>query len=320
MSFFLRILFCLLPLAATAQRLAPPLPQPPFRWEDFSVSGGYTTLKANGKTVDSAKVGAFLRKAGKGTVRQSFQNATLSGQPRRYPFEYQYETCTSPDGRLHLVYRYDYSQPVLNAKGKVLNADFSMKQTFEMPVDDGLTVHGHWLNNQGDVFAVYTDAGDGVYVVRLRPGDNQTDWLEVGADATRRHSFAATTDAAGRLHTAWVNEDGNGRWLGTSVATLDFSGGVADLFFHPSDPTQAPEGRCNITGLHVSDKETVVSMRKVGILANAYVYDPFASLDPAQWATRKQRVQRSKRITLTINAATKAVRTVVQADTSTEEF
>jgi hypothetical protein len=319
MSFFLRVLFCLLPLAAAAQRLAPPLPQPPFRWEDFSVSGGYTTLKANGKTVDSARIGAFLRKPGKGAVRQSFQNALLSGQPKRYPFEYQYETRTSPDGRLHLIYRYDYSQPVLLAKGKVLNADFSVKQTFEMPVDDGLIVHGHWLNNQGDVFAVYTDADDGAYVVRQRP-DNQTDWLEIGADATRRHGFAATPDADGRLHVAWVNEDGNGRWLGITVAAFDFGTSNIDLLFHAADPTQAPGGRCDIAELRVSPTETVVVVRKVDILANAYVYDPFAALDPGRWIARKQKTQSGKRITFIINAATKAVRTHVQDGQSAEEF
>jgi|GEM_PF-2113961 len=320
------LFFWLASFAAPGQQLTPPLLQPPFDWKDFNTQKRYTSMKVNGKTIDSATVTPFLNRAGKGQVRQSLQNAILSGQPRIYPFEYQYEMQSSPDKRYFLIYRYDYSQPGLLVHLKVLNTGFSVIHTLQLPVMDNSVSHGYWIDNQGDIYAVYTDTEDAVYVMRYQPATNTTNWLEVGADVTRRNRFVPVFGADGILFLANISEDLNGKWQGVMITTFDFrKHQVTDLFFYQAEnlkeklTPKMPDGRYELIDFQATAQEKTVILQKIAIQANRYVYDPRAVHDPLHWLSRKQQVQYGEKITLRINADNK-ITSKVEESVQTKEF
>lgn len=321
---FLGILFC---LPAWAQQLSAPLPQPPFEWTEFNPQKRYTCLKVKGHIVDSATVKPFFAKPGKGVVRQNFQNAVLSGQSRTYPFEYQYEVRFSPDKRYYLVYRYDYSQPELWMHGKILNADFSAKQSFSLRIDDGTASHGYWVDNQGDVYGIHTDAVDAVYAMRYRPSTQSSDWLEIGDDVARRNRFVPVLSSDGILFLASISEDENGRWQGVMFTTFDFAHQeITDLYLYPAEELEEklgkkmPTGRYEILDFAATRQQMTVVLQKVAIQANRYVYDPFAGNSPSLWISRKQQVQYGEKITLTINADRKVMQRKVEDVFVTKEL
>ncbi len=324
---FSEILFLVLvSVTARAQQLTGPLPQPPFRWQDFDVQKQYTILKVNRQVIDSATVRPFFQKPNKGMVRQRFSNAVLSGQPRVYPFDYQYQVQFSPDKRYYLVYRYDYSQPELWVHCQILNADFSVRQSFQWMIDDGTTSHGYWLDNQGDVYAVYTDAEDAVYVMRYHPATQTSDWLEIGSDVTRRNRFVPVLGAPGILFLANVSEDANSHWKGVMFTIFDFQHEeIKDLYFYPAENIQEklgknmPDGRYEIIDFTVANQEKTVVLQKVAIHANRYIYDPFAYQNPSLWVARKQQVQYGEKITLTLNAENKVIQQKIEAVFLTKE-
>ncbi|MDJ1491735.1 hypothetical protein QNI19_02255 [Cytophagaceae bacterium DM2B3-1] len=313
------LLFIYTILSVQGQELEAPLPQKPFRWEDFSVQKHYTTLKVNHKTIDSVQISPMQSGPDKATVRQSFQNAVLSGQPRLYPFEYQYNVVSSPDKKLYLVYRYDYSQPQLQTSFKILNASFSVQQSFSLPVDNGTTSHGYWIDNKGDVYAVYTESDDAIYVMRYQPQTQSSDLLEVGADVTRRNRFVLIPESDGTVFLANIAEDMEHNWKGIMFTTFDFRDKrIQNLFFFPAETLQdklskkLSDGHYEIIDAKVSGSEKTVVLQKVAIQGNRYVYDPFAGNDPMQWISRKQQVQYGEKITVTIGSENRILQKKVE--------
>ncbi len=318
------ILFC---LPGMAQQIASPLPQPPFQWQDFNVQKRHTSLKANSLVIDTASIRPFRAQPGKGAVRQSFQNAVLSGQPQVYPFEYQYEVRFSPDKRYYLAYRYDYSQPELWVHGKILSDNYKTQQSFSLPIDNGSVVHGYWIDNQANVYGIYTDAEDAVYVMRYQPATQDASWLEIGADAARRNRFVPVLGSNGILFLANVVEDAYAHWKGIVFTTFDFTHQeIKDIYFFSADELQEklskkmPAGRYEILDFTVTGSTMTVMVQKVGIQANRYIYDPFAVNHPLGWAARKQQVQYGERITLTITTDHKVTQQKIEDILQTKEL
>ncbi|CAA9305493.1 MAG: hypothetical protein AVDCRST_MAG56-6470 [uncultured Cytophagales bacterium] len=249
---------------------------------------------------------------GKGRVRQSFADAVASGksgQDRTGLTEQQY-TVSSPDGSRQLIYTYDHSQPVLVVNGQ-LRGKSGGAQSFQLPVDDGFTSHGLFPDNAGEVFAIQTDADDGLYLIRYQPGTEASQVLQVGPSGSRRNRFVPHFGAAGKVYVANVTESRAGVLTGVMVSAFDFGANrVEEVQFHPVSAelrakmsTRLPEGRYDLVRFHVDAQgERTIELEKHDIAANTYRYDPFAVHDPAGWQPRKQQVRIGERLVFRLNA------------------
>jgi hypothetical protein len=254
---------------------------------------------------------------GKGQVRQSFAEAVASGKPARERAglaEQQY-TVFSPDSSRQLAYTYDHSQPVLVVNGRV-GGKSGGAQSFQLPVDDGFTSHGLFISNAGEVFAIQTDADDGLYLVRYQPGTGESQVLEVGPSGGRRNRFVPYFGADGKVYVANVAESRAGALTGVMVATFSFSADrVEEVQFHPVSvylkekmSPRLPEGRYDLISFNVNAQgERIITLEKHEIAANNYRYDPFAVHDPALWQPRKQQVRVGERIIFRLSAEGKVL-------------
>ena len=264
----------------------------------------------------------------KGQVRQSFAEAVASGKPfkeRTSPGELQY-AASSPDGSWQLTYAYDHSQPVLVVNGQVRGKNGN-QQSFELPIDDGFTSHGLFLNNAGEVYAIQTDADDGLYVVRYRPGTEESQVLEVGPSGSRRNRFILCFGTDSKIYVANVTESWAGDLTGVMVSTFDFGADrVEEVQFHPVSvylkekmSTRLPEGRYDLVTFGVNAQgERTLELEKRHIAANTYRYDPFAVHEPALWQPRKQQVRIGERIIFRLNAEGKVLSETVLDQFKTE--
>jgi hypothetical protein len=254
---------------------------------------------------------------GKGRVRQSFAEAIMFGKPAKGktgPGERQY-TVFSPDSSRQLTYSYDHSQQVLVVSGRLGDKSGS-PQSFEWAVDDGFTSHGLFPSNVGEVFAVQTDADDGLYLVRYRPGTQESKVLKVGPSGNRRNRFVPHFGADGKVYVANVTESRAGVLTGVMVSTFDFGADrVEEVQFHPVSAelkremsTRLPEGRYDLVKFNVNTQdERTIELEKRDIAANTYRYDPYAVHNPALWQPRKQQVRIGERIIFRLNAEGKAL-------------
>jgi hypothetical protein len=272
--------------------------------------------------------GAWNDHPDKGRVRQSFADAVASGKPAKgkNPLgELQY-TASSPDNSRHMTYAYDHSGSVLVVNGQ-LRGKSGGPQSFQWTVDDGFTSHGLFVNNAGDVFAIQTDADDGLYVIRYRPGSEESQVLKVGPSGNRRNRFIPYFGADGKVYVANVTESQAGELTGVMVSTLDFGADrVEEVQFHPISiylkdkmSPRLPEGRYDLVTFEVNAQgERVLALEKRHIAANTYRYDPFAVHDPALWQPRKQQVRLGERILFRLSPEGKILSETVTGQFKTE--
>ncbi len=282
-------------------------------WMALLVPG--TGLAQPGNT--SGTPGVWSDHPGKGRVRQSFAEAVASGKPSqgKNPLgELQY-TVSSPDNARQMTYAYDHSQPVLVVNGQ-LRGKSGSPQSFQWTVDDGFTSHGLFVNNAGEVFAIQTDADDGLYVIRFQPGTEESQVLKVGPSGSRRNRFIPHFGADGKVYVANVTESRAGELTGAMVSTFDFRADqVEEVQFHPVSvylkekmSSRLPEGRYDLVTFEVNAQgERVLELEKRHIAANTYRYDPFAVHDPALWQPRKQQVRTGEKIIFRLNPEGKAL-------------
>ncbi len=251
----------------------------------------------------------------KGKVRQSFEEAVESGKSVRdrvLPGERTY-SVRSPDNKLLLKYTCDYTQPTL-----LINAEVGGGRAvrFELPVDDGFTSHGLFLNNRGEIFAITTDQEDAFYLIRYHPQTEQSQMLEVGPSGSRRNRFMPFFGPNEKVYVANVAESRSGELTGVMVSVFNFDKNrVEEVQFHPVSAdlkarmgTRLPEGRYDLVRFEVKpDGEKVLELEKRTIAANHYRYDPYAVNDPASWQPRKQQVQTGEKITFRLDAEGKAL-------------
>jgi len=254
---------------------------------------------------------------GKGRVRQSFPDAVASGQPSKGKNsfgELQY-TLFSPDSSRQLTYTYDHSQPVLVVNGR-LGGKSGGARSFQLPVDDGFTSHGLFPDNAGEVFAIQTDADDGLYLIRYQPGTEESQVLQVGPSGNRRNRFVPHFGPSGKVYVANVTESRAGLLTGVMVSAFDFGANrVEEVQFHPvsvylKDKMSArlPEGRYDLVKFNVNAQgERTIELEKHDIAANTYRYDPFAVHEPAGWQPRKQQVRTGERLVFCLNAEGKVL-------------
>jgi hypothetical protein len=158
-----------------------------------------------------------------------------------------------------MTYAYDHSQPVLVVNGQ-LRGKSGGPQSFQWAVDDGFTSHGLFLDNAGDVFAIQTDADDGLYVVRYQPGTEESQVLKVGPSGSRRNRFIPHFGADGKVYVANVTESRAGALTGVMVSTFDFRADrVEEVQFHPISvylqekmSPRLPEGRYDLVTFEVN--------------------------------------------------------------------
>ncbi len=256
--------------------------------------------------------GAWNDHPGKGQVRMSFAEAVASGKSakgRTGPGEQQY-TVFSPDSSRQLTYTYDHSQPVLVVNGR-MGGKSGGAQSFQLPVDDGFTSHGLFLDNAGNVFAIQTDPDDGLYLVRYRPGSEESQVLKVGPSGSRRNRFMPHFGTDGKVYVANVTESQAGALMGVMVSTFDFRADrVEEVQFHPIGvhlkekmSPRLPEGRYDLVKFSVDAQgERIIELEKHDIAANNYRYNPFAVHHPDRWQARKQQVRIGERIIFRLDA------------------
>ncbi len=276
------------------------------------------TLTATAQTSNPGKgPSGWNDHPGKGRVRQSFVDAVESGKPvkERTPVEGRHYSASSPDNALQLKYTYDHSQLTLVVNGEVSGRQ-TARNSFAFPVDDGFTSHGLFINNGGEIFAIHTDADDGLYLIRYRPETEESQVLEVGPGGGRRNRFLPYFGTGGKVYVANLTESRAGELTGVMVSTFDFAADrVEEVQFHPVSvhlkqrmSPRLPEGRYDLVRFDIAPNgERVLELEKHAIAANAYRYDPFAVLYPANWQPRKQQVQIGEKIIFRLNAEGKAV-------------
>ncbi|HEX8528633.1 MAG TPA: hypothetical protein VF646_01375 [Cytophagales bacterium] len=269
--------------------------------------------------------GAWNDHPDKGRVRQSFAEAVASGKPARgkNPWGALQYTTSSPDRTRQLTYAYDHSGPVLVVNGQ-LRGKSGGPQSFQGTVDDGFTSHGLFVNNAGDVFAIQTDADDGLYVIRYRPGTEESQVLKVGPGGGRRNRFIPYFGTGGKVYVANVAESRTGALTGVMVSTFDFGADrVEEVQFHPVSiylkdkmSPRLPEGRYDLVAFEVDAQgERMLELEKHDIAANTYRYDPYAVHDPALWQPRKQQVRIGERILFRLSPEGK-----VRSETVVDQF
>jgi hypothetical protein len=280
-----------------------------FNKKTFFLLTLYSLLLLSGETT------AQTSSPNKGKVRQSFEDAVESGKSghdRVLPGERTY-SIRSPDNKLLLTYTYDYTQPALLIKGEVSGGQ---AVRFELPVDDGFTSHGLFLNNRGEIFAITTDEQDAFYLIRYHPQTDQSQMLEVGPGGSRRNRFMPFFDSGGKVYVANVAENRAGEFAGVMLSVFDFEKyRVEGVQFHPVSAdlearmsSKLPEGRFDLVQFEVKPGgEKVLELEKRTIAANNYRYDPYAVNDPASWQPRKQQVQTGEKITIRLDAGGKAL-------------
>lgn len=246
-----------------------------------------------------------------GRVRESFENAVASGQPAkdRTFFADQRLSSQSPDRKVKLAYAYEYGQPTLWVRGTVTTTN--QTTAFQLPIDDGFTNHGLFVNDQGEVFLINTDANDGLYLIRYQPQTEESTILQVGPTGSRRNRFIPYFGPEGKVYVANVGESPTGQLTGVMVSVFNFAANrVEDVQFHPLSTdikqkmhSRMPEGRYDLVSFEVKPNgERLLQLEKRNIAANTYRYNPFAVNDPANWAPRKQQVQIGERIIFRLNA------------------
>ncbi|QHT71429.1 hypothetical protein GXP67_34610 [Rhodocytophaga rosea] len=293
----------------------------------FDLKQKYTRLKAVAYssqnrqklqeiTIDSSLINPWQNYPGKGTVRQTFENAVLSGRrsDTQAPLEYQYQVNYSPDNKTILCYRYDYSQPDLYVHCILLNAELQVLQTFNLPIDESKTNHGIFVTHSGNVCLLNTDAADGIELLQYEPASGNASLIEISASSTRRNSFKLVFLPDHRLYLAAVSES-NGSFTGLLCYRLNLkTNRVEESYFFPlSKETLTTiqglpgKGRYDLLAFSPQENRFSFELQKRNIAATDYVYDAYAVNDLQQWNPRKMQVQTGEKLLLTYNAESKVV-------------
>jgi hypothetical protein len=303
----------------------------------FDLKAKYARLKAVGYahqnhqklqelTLDSSRVNSWQSHPLKGTVRQSFENAVLSGRrtDNQAPLEYQYQVQYSPDAHTILCYRYDYSQPDLYIKCLLLNDELQVLHQLELPVDESMTNHGVYVNNSGLVCILNTNAEDGIELLSYEPSSGNASLIEISASSTRRNSFKLEFLSDNQLYLAGISES-NGNLSGIVCSRLNLkTSRVEESYFFPLSKdlhaaiTKLPgEGRYDLLHFRLEQNRFTFELQKRNIAATDYIYDPYAINDLQQWKPRKMQVQTGEKLLLTYNAEGKVVSEKVMESSET---
>ena len=266
--------------------------------------------------IDSSRINPWQSHPIKGNVRQTFENAVLSGRrtDNQAPLEYQYQINYSPDNKTILCYRYDYSQPDLYIKCVLLNADLQLLQTFDLPVDEGKTNHGVFVTHSGNLCLLNTDAADGIELLQYEPATGNVSLIEISASSTNRNSFKLMFLPDNRLYLAAISES-NGSFTGLLCYRLNLKAGrVEESYFFPLSKEMLAtinrlpgKGRYDLIEFSPQSDKFSFELQKRNIAATDYVYDPYAVNDLQQWSPRKMQVQTGEKLLLTYNAESKVV-------------
>jgi hypothetical protein len=268
-------------------------------------------------TVDSAKIGNWQRSISKGLVRQSFENAVMSGKPQheQIPLEYQYQISTSPDNNTILCYRYDYSHPTLYIQAFLLDSTLKKSSPIQLPVDEGLINQQVFINNREDIFLLHTDDQDGIYLIRYQPDTDNSTLLEVAASSSSRHSFLPYVANNDIIYIANVTEQA-GNLSGVMYTRFNFATGrVEDVQYYalPKDLLEklnnsSTKGRYHLISFTVTPQNHfLLELQKKNIEATGYAYDPYAVNDLLQWRPRKSLVTEGEKLSFEFDSTGKLV-------------
>jgi hypothetical protein len=286
----------------------------------------YTSIKAvtyspQGKNIlqqsniDSVKINSWQSSPLKGKVRQNFENAVLSGKnsDNQAPFEYQYQISYSPDEKTILCYRYDYSQPTLYVQAFILNASLQKVKSVQLPIDDGMTNHGIFINNKAQLFILNSDEGDGIQLICYEFQTETSTLLEIAASSTRRNSFKPYFLNDSIIYIANITES-NGNLTGVMYSRFNFEKErVESVQFQPLSKEMherihniGNKGNYDLISFRLDSKQNIhIVLEKRNIAATDYMYNSYASNDPQEWKSRKVQVQTGEKLTYEFDASGK---------------
>lgn len=293
----------------------------------FDLKQKYTRLKAIAYspqnrqklqefTIDSSQINPWQSNPLKGTVRQTFENAVLSGRrtDNQAPLEYQYQIQYSPDNKTILCYRYDYSQPDLVIRCLLLNAELQVLRNFELPVEAGMTNHGVYVTLAGNVCILNTNADDGIDLIQYEPATGNASLIEISASSTSRNSIKLVFLPDGRLYLAAISES-NGSLTGLLCSRLNLkTSRVEESYSFPLSKQMLAtvnglpgKGRYDLLQFIPQENSFTFELQKRNIAATDYVYDSYAVNDLLQWKSRKMQVQTGEKLLLSYNADGKVI-------------
>lgn len=256
--------------------------------------------------VDSVRISNWQKSAGKGLVRQSFENAVMSGkqQHEQIPLEYQYQVIISPDHQTMLCYRYDYSQPTLYIQALLLSASLEKNSPIQLPVDEGLINQQVFVNNRKDIFLLHTDDQDGIILIRYQPDSGNSTLLEVAASSTSRHSFLPYLVNNDIIYIAHVTEQADNlsgvmytrfNFASEKVEEVQYSALSAAMLQKVN--ASSTKGRYHLANFTVTPQNHfILELQKKNIESTGYVYDPYAVNDILQWKPRKTLVTSGEKL------------------------
>jgi hypothetical protein len=267
--------------------------------------------------IDSTKVGNWQTSAGKGRVRQSFENAVMSGNPQneQVPLEYQYQVCVSPDNQTILCYRYDYSHSTLYIQAILLNSRLGKGSNMQLPVDEGLINEEVFVNNRKDIFLLHTDELDSIFLIRYQPDSGQSTLLEVSASSSRRHSFLPFVASDDIIYIANVAESNN-TLSGVMYTRFNFASERVEevQYYILSKDMQEKVNASTANGRYhlinftsTPQKHFLLELQKRNIEATGYTYDPYAVNDLMQWRPRKSLIISGEKLLFEFDSTGKLV-------------
>jgi hypothetical protein len=269
--------------------------------------------------IDSVQIGQWNYNPEKGKVRQTFKNAVLSGEKTKgiIPLEYQYEFETSPDKKHFLVYRYDYSQPVLYANLFLLDSALTVIYKTSLPVDDGSTVHSFHVLDSGEIIMLGSVADQNLDVFIINPKSEYPEVISLEANVLKRRSFRFFSAGGKTFSVANLCEDEAGNLEGVMVADFDMTKRkAASIIYHPftdefvNKITQSAQtGFYDIAEFSINEAhEIALTLEKRAILSTAYTYAPYQANDILLWKPRQQKVEKGNKISVEIFLGGRLVR------------
>ena len=259
--------------------------------------------------IDSVQLGRWQDSPQKAKVRQTYENAVLSGEkkPNGIPLEFQYQFQAAANNHHFLVYRYDYSQPDLTIHAFVLDSTLKVVHRAILIADEGSTVHGLYLDDQIKIIMLISYQDTDLNLLIYDPHTTQSDLLTIEAGNLRRRSFAFFSSGNGTCHTANLCETEPGHPEGIMVSSFDLEKKkVLKVLYHPFTEefakqldAQPPGGITDVMKLEVNERgEASVLLEKHSILSTAYRYNPYQANDILLWKPRLQKTETEARFNI----------------------
>jgi len=143
------------------------------------------------KIINEQSVAPWLVYAAKGASKESFELAVSSSLTYNFntPLEYQYHIEFSPNGKILLVYTFDYSQKTLVATTIILDTKLNVLQQGNVSVDNNFVNYGIYVNDRQELHILNCDKLGRIVFVRFDLTTRDMVFLDVQSSISKREGL-----------------------------------------------------------------------------------------------------------------------------------